>query len=71
MGPSKKLTPIFLKLFHKIQTEEVFSNTYLKVNIILVTKSPYYFDKDPTKENCGPMSLLNMDVSILNKMLAN
>ena len=62
------LTPILLNLFQKIAEEGKLSNSYYEAKVTLILKQ----DKDATKkENCRPVSLMNIDANILNKILAN
>ena len=64
----EELRPIFLKFFQKIAEERTLPNSFYKATITLKPKP----DKDNTqKGKLLPISLMNIDAKILNKILAN
>jgi hypothetical protein len=64
----KELKPTLLSLFKEIERERTLPNSFCEASITLIPKS----NKDATKkENYKPISLMNIDAKILNKILAN
>ena len=65
---NKNTYQAFSNSFKKIEEEGTFSNSFYEDSFIIISKP----DKDSTRKgNYRPISLMNIDGEILNRMLVN
>ena len=60
------MVPILLKLFQKVEEEGTLPKTFYEA-----TLTPIQNQRHSQNENYRPISLINIDAKILNKILAN
>ena len=60
----EELTPILLKLFQKIAEKGKLPKSFYKATITLIPKP----DKDATKKDYRPISLMNINAKTLNEI---
>jgi len=65
---TKRIIPILLKLFQKVEEEGTLPKTFYDATITSIPEPEKYAT---IKENYRPISLVNIDAKFFNKILAN
>ena len=63
-------TTSMLKLFQKTEEKGTLPNSFCKATIVLISK-PKIITRKKKEENHMSICLINIDVKVLNKILAN
>lgn len=64
----EELMSVLLRLFHKIETDEAFPNSFHDAT---VTQIPKLYKDSTKKENHRAIFIMNIETKIVNKMLTN
>ena len=67
----EELVPFLLKLFQTIQKEGSLPKSFYETNIILIPNPSRDSTTTTTTTNFRPISMMNIDAKIFNKILAN
>ena len=63
----EEVLPVLFKLIHEKETQGTLPNSFYEATIMLIPKP----NKDQTRKNFRPISLMNIDGKLLNEILAN
>jgi hypothetical protein len=63
----EEIIPTLLKIYHEIEREETLPNSFYEASIVLTPKP----EKDTSKKKYRPISLMNIDAKIIDKIMTN